>query len=118
MLDAAAFAATNRLGLNRWKADFVPVSFYKICGYQTGIGCLIARPKVKQRLKDGTLNYLSIPAVEQGLKLIDEIGIDTIHTRVTCLTGWLLQTPQELHHSSWYDSMDQRPQTCGVVRLL
>ena len=41
--------------------------------------------------EDGTLNYLSIPAVEIGLRHLERIGIETIQTRVQCLTGWLLQ---------------------------
>ena len=32
--------------------------------------------------EDGTVNYLALPAVEQGLAHVEEIGIDTIHTRV------------------------------------
>ena len=43
LLDAAAFAPTNRLDLGRWQPDFVAISFYKIFGYPTGIGCLLAR---------------------------------------------------------------------------
>ncbi|MBI4732621.1 MAG: aminotransferase class V-fold PLP-dependent enzyme, partial [Chloroflexi bacterium] len=43
LLDAAAFAPTSRLDLSRWKPDFVPLSFYKVFGYPTGIGALVAR---------------------------------------------------------------------------
>ena len=32
--------------------------------------------------EDGTLNYLSIPAVEIGLHHLERIGLETIHTRV------------------------------------
>ena len=42
LLDAAAFTPTNRLDLDRWKPDFVSQSFYKMFGYPTGVGCLIA----------------------------------------------------------------------------
>lgn len=38
VLDAAGFAATCPLDLSQWKPDFVPVSFYKIFGYPTGLG--------------------------------------------------------------------------------
>ena len=34
LLDAAAFAPSNKLDLGRYKADFVPLSFYKIFGYE------------------------------------------------------------------------------------
>ena len=37
--------------------------------------------------EDGTLNFLSIPAVEIGLRHLEKIGIETIHTRVNCLSG-------------------------------
>ncbi len=43
LLDGAAFVPTNRLDLSRWHPDFVPLSFYKMFGYPTGVGCLLAR---------------------------------------------------------------------------
>ncbi len=97
LLDAAAFAPTNRLDLSRYKPDFVPLSFYKMFGYPTGIGALLARREALEKLhrpwfaggtitvasvqgdkyylaegpaafEDGTLDYLNIPAVEIGLR--------------------------------------------------
>ena len=50
--------------------------------------------------EDGTVNYLGIPAVGIGLDHISSVGIETIHTRVTCLTGWLLDTLGALRHSN------------------
>ena len=119
LLDAAAFTATNRLDLGRYSPDFVVQSFYKLFGYPTGVGCLLARKSALAKLRrpwfsggtitvasvqgdkhylaegesafeDGTLDYLAIPAVEIGLRHIESIGIDLIHERVRCLTGWLL----------------------------
>ncbi len=127
LLDAAAYAPTNRLDLARWPADFVDLSFYKMFGYPTGIGCLLARKSALAKLRrpwfaggtitvasvqgdkyylaegeaafeDGTLNYLGLPAVEIGLKHLDSIGLDTIHQRVTCLGGWLLEALVSLRH--------------------
>ena len=43
LLDAAAFVATNRLDLSAVTPDFVTVSFYKMFGYPTGVGCLLVR---------------------------------------------------------------------------
>ncbi|MEZ4669374.1 MAG: aminotransferase class V-fold PLP-dependent enzyme [Anaerolineae bacterium] len=129
LLDAAAFAPTNRLDLSLWHPDFVDISFYKIFGYPTGVGCLIVRKAALQKLQrpwyaggtitfssvvafdhyltpgfaafeDGTVNYLSLPAVEYGLMYIKAIGIDLIHTRVMCLTGWLIEHLLSLRHSS------------------
>ncbi len=130
LLDSAAFAPTNRLDLGRWKPDFVPLSFYKMFGYPTGVGALIARRQVLKKLRrpwfaggtitiasvqgegwhylidgeagfeDGTVNYLMLPGVEIGLRHLASIGLDTIHARVMSLTGWLLERLQELHHSN------------------
>jgi molybdenum cofactor sulfurtransferase len=129
LLDAAAFTPTNRLDLTRWRPDFVSQSFYKIFGYPTGVGCLIARKTALAKLRrpwfaggtitvasvqgdkfyltegesafeDGTPNYLSLPAIGFGLQYITSIGIDTIHKRVECLTGWLLDRLGELHHAN------------------
>jgi selenocysteine lyase/cysteine desulfurase len=129
LLDAAAFAPSNPLDLGRYKADFVPLSFYKIFGYPTGIGALLARRETLKKLRrpwfaggtitvasvqgdkyylaeapaafeDGTLDYLNIPAVEIGLKHIQSIGYAIIHERVSALTGWLLDNLKEMKHSS------------------
>lgn len=129
LLDAAAFAPTNRLDLSRWKPDFIPLSFYKMFGYPTGIGALIARRDKLHKLQrpwfaggtitvasvqgdkyylaeghaafeDGTVDYLNIPAVEIGLRHIESVGIETIHERVRCLTGWLLDNLTAMRHST------------------
>ena len=42
LLDAAAFAPASQLDLSRWHPDYVSLSFYKIFGYPTGIGALLA----------------------------------------------------------------------------
>lgn len=129
LLDAAAFTPTNRLDLGRWRPDFVSQSFYKIFGYPTGVGCLIARKTALSKLQrpwfaggtitvasvqadkfylaegesafeDGTPNYLALPAIGFGLQYIASLGIDTIHKRVECLTGWLLDRLGELRHAT------------------
>jgi selenocysteine lyase/cysteine desulfurase len=129
IVDSAAFVPTNRLDLSVWKPDFVPISFYKMFGYPTGLGALLARRPTLARLRrpwfsggtviaanvqgdkvvplsghalfeDGTVNYLGIPAVETGLDHIEAIGIDTISLRVQCLGTWLLEALQQLVHSN------------------
>lgn len=129
LVDAAAFAPTNRLDLSQWQPDFVALSFYKIFGYPTGIGACIARKEAVRKLQrpwfaggtitiasvqgdghyleegeaafeDGTIDYLNLPAVEIGLKHIESIGIDSIHDRVTALTDWLLTNLLDLRHSN------------------
>jgi molybdenum cofactor sulfurtransferase len=50
--------------------------------------------------EDGTVDYLGILAVGIGLDHISSVGVETIHTRVMCLTGWLLEALGALHHSN------------------
>jgi molybdenum cofactor sulfurtransferase len=50
--------------------------------------------------EDGTVNYLLLPAVEIGLRYIESIGIEVIHERVRCLTGWLIEQMEALRHSN------------------
>lgn len=129
VIDAAAFVGTSRLDLCVVRPDFVSISFYKMFGYPTGVGALLAKKDALARLRrpwfsggtvnfatvagrqrrlspgeaafeDGTLDYLSIPAVEIGLRHLARIGIDTIHTRVMCLTGWLLRELLDLRHAN------------------
>lgn len=45
LLDAAAYVPTNKLDLSVIKPDYVCVSFYKIFGYPTGLGCLLIKIK-------------------------------------------------------------------------
>ena len=129
LLDAAAFVPTNRLDLAVVKPEFVTVSWYKMFGYPTGIGCLLARREALARLRrpwfsggtvwgasvlggwhrlagdetafeDGTLNFLGIPDVATGLAWIGDIGIDLIHRRVGYLTSWLLNGLAGLKHGN------------------
>jgi selenocysteine lyase/cysteine desulfurase len=67
VLDAAAFVPTNRLDLSRCHPDFVPVSFYKMFGYPTGLGALLARRTTLDRLQrpwyaGGTNSLTSVSA--------------------------------------------------------
>jgi molybdenum cofactor sulfurtransferase len=129
LLDAASFTPTNRLDLSRWQPDFVVQSFYKIFGYPTGVGCLLARKPALAKLRrpwfsggtitvasvqgdkyylaeggtafeEGTPNYLALPAVEMGLDYISAIGLDVIHERVSCLAGWLVDRLVALRHAN------------------
>ena len=129
LLDAAAFVPTNRLDLQAVAPDFAVMSFYKMFGYPTGVGCLLARKDALGLLRrpwfgggtvnfatvqggmhvlsggeagfeDGTLNYLSIPAVETGLRHLQDVGLQTIQTRVHCLTDWLITQLLALRHGN------------------
>ncbi len=129
LLDVAAYVPTNKLDLGKVKPDFAPISFYKMFGYPTGLGALLARKSALAKLhrpwfaggtitvasvqgdkyylaegatafEDGTLDYLNIPAIEIGLKHIESIGYDVISERVRTLTGWLLDNLTAMKHSN------------------
>jgi molybdenum cofactor sulfurtransferase len=129
LLDAAAFVSTNRLDLAQVSPEFVCVSFYKMFGYPTGVGCLLVHDRALAKLRrpwfaggtvnfatvggvrhllspgeagfeDGTLNFLSIAAVEIGLRHLEAVGIENDQTRVRCLTDWLLAELVAMRHSN------------------
>jgi selenocysteine lyase/cysteine desulfurase len=129
LLDAAAYVPTSRLDLSLVQPEFVAISWYKVFGFPTGVGCLLARRDALARLRrpwfsggtimgvsvaggwhqmltdeagfeDGTVNFLSIPDVTVGLDRISGIGIDLINQRVGILTSWLLDCLGRMRHSS------------------
>jgi selenocysteine lyase/cysteine desulfurase len=134
LLDSAAFVPANRLDLSHCHPDFVTLSFYKIFGYPTGIGCLLGRREAMEQLhrpwfaggtislasvpggktrshgfrllegeaafEDGTINYLGVPAIDIGLQHVESAGIDVIHQRTRCLTGFILDRLQDLRHDN------------------
>jgi selenocysteine lyase/cysteine desulfurase len=129
LLDAAAYVATNRLDLSRWKPDFVVLSFYKMFGWPTGIGVLVARREALAKLErpwfsggtiiaafvqrewhqsapgaahfeDGTVDFLNVPAVEIGLRHLEGIGVEAIHRHVEVLATALLEVLESLRHTN------------------
>ncbi|XP_078488487.1 molybdenum cofactor sulfurase-like [Ciona intestinalis] len=50
LLDAAAFVPCSKLDLRENPADFVCLSFYKIFGFPTGLGCLLVRKSAEDML--------------------------------------------------------------------
>ena len=129
LLDAAAFVPTSKLDLSQVKPSFVAMSFYKIFGYPTGLGCLLIRKdkfhklekpwfaggtvsmvsntkskhflaESNERYEDGTLNYLDIPAIKIGLDFIKGIGIEKITERVTELRKYLYNALSEIKHDN------------------
>jgi selenocysteine lyase/cysteine desulfurase len=127
LLDAAAFVPSAPLSLREHAADFVALSFYKIFGYPTGVGALVARRAALARLdrpwiaggtvefvsvqgsmhrlradaagfEDGTPDFLSIAALAAGFDLVDEIGIGRISAHVASLTELMLDGLTALSH--------------------
>ncbi len=128
LLDAAAFVPGNPLDLTRHRPDFVSVSFYKIFGYPTGLGCLLVRKDKftglrkpwfaggtvrlaavahpahrlvdgPERFEDGTLNYLDLPAVKIGLDYVSGIGMERIRERTASLMHYLCTRLSELTYA-------------------
>jgi len=129
LLDAAAFVPSSRLDLSVVKPDFVSVSFYKIFGYPTGIGCLLVRNSTLEKLvkpwfaggtvtlvsvasqsrflasgherfEDGTINYTELPAIKLGLEFIQSIGIERINQHVLTAVEYLANRLRESKHSN------------------
>lgn len=102
-LDAANYASTSYLDLNKYRPDFVVMSFYKIFGYPTGLGALLVsrrgqpvlkkvyhgggtvdfvlsnidfhrkRSNFHERFEDGTLPFLSIISLLSGFATLDRL---------------------------------------------
>lgn len=127
LLDAAAFLPTRALSLRRWRPDFVVLSFYKLFGYPTGLGALVARREALARLvrpwfaggtvdyvsvqndmhsllagparfEDGTPDFLGAAALAAGYAFLDEIGMERLGRHVARLTGKLLGALRDLGH--------------------
>uniref|UniRef100_A0AAY4ERS7 Molybdenum cofactor sulfurase n=1 Tax=Denticeps clupeoides TaxID=299321 RepID=A0AAY4ERS7_9TELE len=96
LLDAASFVSCSSLDLQECPADFIPISFYKIFGFPTGLGALLVRNRaavllrkgyfgggtaaaylaeedyfvpasnVSSRFEDGTISFLDIISLHHG----------------------------------------------------
>lgn len=129
LLDAAAYVPTNRLDLTLVKPNFVSLSFYKMFGFPTGIGALLIRKdsfhKIQkpwfaggtvsfvsvgiqehylynnhERFEDGTINYLHIPVIKNGLSFLESVGIEKIQKRVKSLAKYLYEALHDLRHDN------------------
>jgi selenocysteine lyase/cysteine desulfurase len=129
LLDVAAFVPSHAFSLRRCPADFVALSFYKLFGYPTGIGALVARRDALARLRrpwfaggtvlyasvaadehrllprheafeDGTPNFLGISALEAGFELLAGVGMSRLTTHVAELTDALLDDLRALRHGN------------------
>ncbi len=127
LLDAAAYVPTNALSLRRHPADFVAMSFYKVFGYPTGVGALVARRDALARLgrpwfaggtvdfvtvqsrrhqlaavpeafEDGTPDFLSLGVVPPGLAFMEELGMPRLSAHVGLHARTLLAGLGALRH--------------------
>lgn len=129
LIDAAAYLPTNKLDLSKIKADFVVMSFYKIFGFPN-LGALVVKndlipnlrkmgfaggsvvmatcgkdfallqPRGCSRFEDGTVPFLSIIALKEGFKKLNEIGIENISKHTWCVTRELFVRLSNLRHSN------------------
>jgi len=115
--------------LDEHRPDFVSLSFYKIFGFPTGVGALVARKDALAALRrpwfaggtiavasvvaerhrlvpghagfeDGTLDFLSLPAVTAGIELMEQVDVASVHDRTQALSTWLLDRMELLRHSN------------------
>jgi selenocysteine lyase/cysteine desulfurase len=119
LLDVAAFVPSHALDLSRVAADYTVLSFYKLFGYPTGVGALIARHDALARLRrpwfaggtvtfasvagdthllrdgaeafeDGTPDFLALAALDAGFDLLDDTGMPRLTAHVKQLAQLLL----------------------------
>ena len=127
VLDTAAYPPTSPLALDDVRPDFACISFYKMFGFPTGLGALIARREALDALRrpwfaggtvefvsvanrvhrlvpggvgfeDGTLNFLGIAAVASGLDFLAGVGMARVRERVRTLTARLLDILTRVRH--------------------
>ncbi|XP_075272814.1 molybdenum cofactor sulfurase isoform X2 [Opisthocomus hoazin] len=103
LLDAASYVSSSPLDLGVHQADFIPISFYKIFGFPTGLGALlvnnriapllrktyfgggtsaaylagedfyIPRKSIAERFEDGTVSFLDIIALKHGFDVLEKL---------------------------------------------
>jgi selenocysteine lyase/cysteine desulfurase len=127
LLDGAAFLPTSPLSLRAVRADFVALSLYKIAGYPSGVGALVARREALSKLRrpsfsggtveavstwddvhvmkpdaeafeDGTVNFLGVAAVPAALEFMAGVGMRRISRRVVGLARDLRDRLVSLRH--------------------
>ncbi|KAK7057793.1 molybdenum cofactor sulfurase [Favolaschia claudopus] len=129
LLDAAALAATSTISLTDTPVDAMAVSFYKMHGYPTAVGALIVKKSFLKQLKrpwfaggnvdvvqvpgtivtrsheiheqfeDGTINYLSLSAVTDGLTFLSAY-LPFLPLRLSCLIHYLVSSLSKLQHDT------------------
>lgn len=129
LLDAAAYLPSARLDMSEVQPEFVMMSWYKVFGYPTGVGCLVGKHSslaklqrpwfsggtvngvmVKKiwhamadgeaRFEDGTVNFLAVPDVLFGLKWLSRLNLQALTTRLQSLTRWLIETLRTMTHDN------------------
>jgi len=129
LLDAASYVPTSELRLSEVQPDFVALSMYKIAGYPSGVGALVARHAALAELRrpsfaggtvrwvsvqhgrhrlasgaaafeDGTVPFLAAGAVPAALAAVESAGRDRLARHLRTLTAELLFGLQALRHGN------------------
>ena len=129
LLDTAAYLPAHQFQCDVWQPDYIVGSYYKLFGYPTGIGCLIAKKSAAATLKrpwyaggnvqfasvlvhhhllerdatafeDGTVSFLTIPLISLGLKYMQSIGLNVIEEHNRVLMLQLEEGLQQIKHSN------------------
>jgi selenocysteine lyase/cysteine desulfurase len=135
LLDIAAFVPSHAFSLRQCPADFVALSFYKLFGYPTGVGALVARRDALARLRrpwfaggtvlyasiasgshrlrprhegfeDGTPNFLGIAALDSGFDVLAEVGMERLSEHVSSLSAMLIEQLLALRHGNGVPLVD------------
>ncbi|TEB37662.1 methyltransferase type 11 [Coprinellus micaceus] len=129
VLDAAALAPTSNFSLSDHPVDAMAISFYKMFGFPTGVGALIVkrsflvelkRPwfsggtvdvvqvpgsivtraaELHEQFEDGTINYLTLPAITDGLRFLSAY-LPFLPLRLSCLLRYLVSSLLQLRHDA------------------
>ncbi|RPD57927.1 PLP-dependent transferase [Lentinus tigrinus ALCF2SS1-7] len=129
LLDAAALAPTSTISLAETPVDAMAISFYKMFGFPTGVGALVVkesflarleRPwfaggtvdvvqapgtivtmtgELHERFEDGTINYLNLPAITDGLRFLSAY-LPFLPLRLSSLTRHLITSLSDLRHDT------------------
>ncbi|XP_062011980.1 molybdenum cofactor sulfurase isoform X1 [Rosa rugosa] len=130
LIDAAKGFATEPPDLSLYPADFVVISFYKLFGYPTGLGALIARndaarvlkktyfsggtvaasiadidfvkrrKSVEELFEDGTISYLSIASIQHGFKILNSLTVSAISRHTASLALYVRKKLLALRHEN------------------
>lgn len=129
ILDAAALAPTSVVSLEDTPVDAMAVSFYKMFGFPTGVGALVVKksflaqlkrpwfaggtvdvvqvpgtvvtrsPSPHEQFEDGTINYLTLPAVTDGLRFLSAY-LPFLPLRLTTLLHYVISSLTRLRHDT------------------
>ncbi|KAF8193959.1 pyridoxal phosphate-dependent transferase [Mycena galopus ATCC 62051] len=129
VLDAAALAPTSDISLTDYPVDAMAVSFYKMFGFPTGVGALVAKksflrqlqrpwfaggnvdvvqvpgtiatlsPVLHEQFEDGSINFLSLRAVADGLRFLSAY-MPFLSLRLSSLMHYLVSSLSALRHEN------------------